>query len=256
MSYIIILLEGNPMYAEYTGATVGELVAQRPRRSKVFEQYGIDYCCGGKKPLTLACAEKAVDFDSVARDLANTDAQPRDPSEVDWTKASLTDLADHIVEKHHEYLREALPRISGLTAKVAEVHGGRRPELREVKYVFDGLRAELETHMMKEEQILFPMLRQLESPNPVPEFHCGTVQNPIRVMEHEHDSAGMALARLNKLTEGYVPPEDACGTYRAMLDALAELEEDLHVHIHKENEILFPRGAALEEQRIDEANAF
>lgn len=244
------------MYAEYTGATVGELVAEKPRRSKVFEQYGIDYCCGGKKPLSLACAEKALDFDSVARDLANADAQPADPSEVDWTKASLTDLADHIVETHHEYLRQALPRISALTGKVAEVHGGRRPELREVKYVYEGLRAELESHMMKEEQILFPMLRQLESSNGAPSFHCGTVQNPIRVMEHEHDSAGMALARMSTLTNGYTIPEDACGTYRAMLDALSELEQDLHIHIHKENEILFPRGAALEQRRVDEDNAF
>ena len=234
--------------ANYTEATVGQLVTERPRRSKVFENYGIDYCCGGKKPLQEACNEKQIDLGEVIKDLEKIDRQPRDSSEVDWTQKSMTELADHIEVTHHAYLREALPRISALSEKVARAHAPRHPEVVDVKQTFEGLRQELESHMMKEEQILFPMLRQLDQASAAPSFHCGSVRNPISVMEHEHDTAGNALARLHELTRGYTPPDDACGTFRAMLDALAELETDLHEHIHKENEILFPRGAEREAQ--------
>jgi regulator of cell morphogenesis and NO signaling len=234
------------MTTTYTNTTVGQLVTERPRRSKVFEQYGIDYCCGGKKPLSDACEEKKIDLSAVISDLQKLDAQPREGSEIDWTQRPLAELADHIEKTHHVFLRQALPRISALTGKVADVHGPRKPELLDVHATFKMLRAELESHMMKEEMVLFPMLRELDTASAAPSFHCGSVRNPISAMEHEHDVAGDALAKLEKLTSGYVVPEDACGTYRAMLDALAELQTDTHEHIHKENEILFPRGAARE----------
>jgi regulator of cell morphogenesis and NO signaling len=158
----------------------------------------------------------------------------------------MTELADHIEQTHHAYLREELPRLTGLVGKIREVHGERHPKLVEVQRVFLGLRDELMMHMMKEEQVLFPMIRQMEASDNEPSFDCGSVDNPIRVMEHEHDNAGNALARLNELTGGYLPPADACNTYRATLSGLQELELDLHLHIHKENNILFPRASERE----------
>jgi regulator of cell morphogenesis and NO signaling len=225
--------------------TVGEMVAERPGRSRVFEELGIDYCCGGKMPLEQACREKGLDAGEVLERLESADAgSPGD--ERDWNEASMTELADHIEQTHHVYLRNELPRLTGLTARIREVHGSNHPELVEVERTFLGLREELESHMMKEEQVLFPIIRQMEQTESPETFHCGSVNNPIRVMEHEHDNAGQALSRLRELTGDYNPPEDACGTYRATLDALRELELDLHLHIHKENNVLFPRASRRE----------
>ncbi|MEP0841441.1 MAG: iron-sulfur cluster repair di-iron protein [Phycisphaerae bacterium] len=226
-------------------ATVGQLVAERPSRARVFERFEIDYCCGGKQPLAEACAERGLDPESVLAELRAADAAPH-PSETDWTTAPLGDLCDHIVAAHHAYLRRELPRLEAMSEKVAEVHGRREPHLRELAAVFAALHEELDQHMAKEEQVLFPLVRLLESSTALPSFHCGSVANPIRVMEHEHDDAGAALTRMRRLTGGYAPPPEACNTYRALLDGLAELEADLHRHIHKENNILFPRAAALE----------
>lgn len=225
--------------------TVGELVAERAGRSRIFEELGIDYCCGGRKPLEQACAELGLDLQQVLQQLEESDREPV-PDERDWTQAKMTELADHIEQTHHVYLRNELPRLTELTGKVGRVHGENHPELVEVNSVFLGLRAELESHMQKEEQILFPIIRELESADAARGFHCGSVNNPIRVMEHEHDNAGRALSRLRELTGGYQVPGDACGTYRAMLDALEHLEKDLHLHIHKENNILFPRASRRE----------
>lgn len=225
--------------------TVAELVTERPARARVMERYGIDYCCGGKRPLSEAVAKRGVDAERVVADLEAVDAGPaRD--ERDWTAAPLAELIEHIVSTHHAYLRQELPRLSPMVDKVRRVHGERHGELVECQAVFEGLRAELQSHMMKEEQNFFPMVAQMEAAQSVEGGHCGSVSNPIRQMEHEHDTAGSALERLRTLTGDYGPPADACNTYRAMLDSLAELEADLHQHIHKENNILFPRAAELE----------
>jgi regulator of cell morphogenesis and NO signaling len=239
------------MSAIDTQRTVGELVAQRPARAIVFEKYGIDYCCGGGKPLAQACQERGVDFEAVTKELRNSDAAPQ-PPQRDWTKASLTELADHIVSTHHAFLREQLPRLDQLTAKVASVHGEHRPELRTLREVFVGFRQELESHMYKEEQILFPMCRTLEQSDSSapPAFHCGSIANPIRVMIMEHDHAGDALGQMRTLTAGYRVPAEACGSYRAMLDGLESLEKDMHQHVHKENNILFPRAAQAEAELV------
>jgi len=154
----------------------------------------------------------------------------------------LTELADHIEQVHHTYLKAELPRLDAMTEKVLEVHGESDPRLADVRRAFVGLHQELSSHLMKEEQILFPMIRQLESSSHVPAFHCGSVANPIRQMEYEHDSAGKALAVMRASTDDYRPPEWACNTYRAMLDGLKQLEWDLHQHIHKENNVLFPKA--------------
>jgi regulator of cell morphogenesis and NO signaling len=229
-------------------ATVGQLVAERPARARVFERFGIDYCCGGKKPLTQACHEKGVDVNAVMQELSQADARPS-AEERDWSKASLTELADHIEATHHQYLKAELPRLASLTQKVASVHGQRHPELIEVFQIFAEFKQELDAHLMKEEQILFPMIRQLEASAEPVQFHCGSIQNPIRVMVMEHDSAGDALQRMRELTQDYAVPADACNTYRAMLDALTQLEADMHQHVHKENNILFPRAVEAEVRR-------
>jgi regulator of cell morphogenesis and NO signaling len=224
-------------------STVGEWVADRPHRSRVFEELGIDYCCGGKTSLAEACREKGLDRETVIESLLRENSGE---DQRNWANASLTELADHIEATHHAYLRSEMPQLSGLTAKVAQVHGPRHAELAEVVTVFAGLAAELDAHMVKEEQILFPMIRQLERADGRPASHCGSIANPIRVMEYEHDQAGNALAHLHQLTNGYSCPPDACNSWRAMCDGLRRFEADLHEHIHKENNILFPRAMQLE----------
>lgn len=228
-----------------TDVTVGELVAERPGRSRVFEQLGIDYCCGGKKPLAEVCGAKGLDPQTVVKMLLAIE-QAGEPREPDCQAMSLTELADHIEATHHAYLREELPRLSRLVGRIAEVHGQRRPELVELSAVFGDFVAEIESHMLKEEDVLFPMIRQIDGASSPPSFHCGSLANPIRVMELEHDGAGNALARMRELTNGFVPPEDACNTYRAAFDALAGLEANMHQHVHKENNILFPRALEVE----------
>lgn len=234
------------MSVDYLSTPVSQLVTDRPERFRVFEKWGIDYCCGGKGPLGEACAAQGLDADAVVADLAASDARVPEEAEGDWATATIPDLVENIVSTHHAYLQQALPELRKLSAQVVAAHAERHPELAEVREVLLGLAAELDSHLMKEEQILFPLCLQLSQASTLPESHCGTVQNPIRVMEFEHDSAGRALARLRELTADYTPPADACPTYRAFLQTLAELEVDLHRHIHKENHILFPRAIALE----------
>lgn len=235
------------MSANLLESTVGELVRERPARSRVFENYGIDYCCGGRKPLGQACAERQVPAETVLDALAQLDASPGS-SEIDWATRPMSALIDHIVASHHAYLWKELPRLEYLVGRVVAAHGERHPELPHVQQVFGGLKQELESHLMKEERILFPLIRQLEAAQERFTAHCGSVNNPILMMEHEHDGAGHALERLRSLTSGFIVPDGACNTYRAMLSGLAELEGDLHQHIHKENNILFPAAARRERE--------
>lgn len=226
--------------------TVGDLVVQRPSRARVFEKLGIDYCCGGKKTLSLVIAEKGLAADQVVEALTREASEQREQGERNWASASLTDLCDHIERTHHAYLKQELPRLEFLTAKVANRHGDRIPALVEIHHVFMTMKAELESHMMKEEQVLFPICRRFDTADALPASHCGTVENPIRVMIQEHDDAGEALARIRALTNDYTPPADACNTFRATFDSLHQLEQDMHIHVHKENHILFPRAARME----------
>ena len=226
-------------------ATVGRLVAEQPARSRVFERFGIDYCCGGKNTLAQVCEGKGLAVAAVAEALSALDSVTPAP-EVDWTRATMTELADHVERTHHDYLREALPRLTKLTEKVANAHGAHDSRLVELRDLFRAFREELESHMGKEENVLFPLLRRMDGASAMPTFHCGSVQNPIRVMLAEHDDAGEALVTMRKLTDDYTAPQDACNTYRAMLDALAELEADMHQHVHLENNILFPQAEATE----------
>jgi regulator of cell morphogenesis and NO signaling len=228
--------------------TVGAIVRQHPSLSRLFEQAKVDYCCGGKKPLEVACRNQGIDPQAFLAQL-DVALASEEPSDLNVASLSLTDLADHIEQTHHTYLHSELPRLERMTAKVAAVHGDKEPRLHQIKEIFLALSQELSTHLMKEEQILFPMIRQLEASATVPSFHCGTLANPVRRMEFEHDDAGVALVHLRQLTDDYTPPEWACNTYRAMLDALAKFERDMHQHIHKENNVLFPRAVELEQQK-------
>jgi regulator of cell morphogenesis and NO signaling len=226
--------------------TVGTIVRDRPSLSRLFEQAHVDYCCGGKKTLAEACRQQGIDPQVFLSELEDFAAQET-VAEVNLAALSLSELADHIERIHHAYLHTELPRLEQLVTKVAAVHGDKEPRLNQIKDVFLAVSSELATHLMKEEQILFPMIRQLEASNTLPMFHCGTIANPVHRMEYEHDDAGTALAQLRQLTDGYTPPDWACNTYRAMLDALHTFELDMHQHIHKENNVLFPGAIALEQ---------
>lgn len=221
--------------------TVGQLVVECPSRARLFERLGIDYCCGGKKPLAQACREKGLDYGAVVQELENEQAALAQ-AERNWGSASLTDLCDHIEQTHHAYLKQELPHLEFLTNKIAVRHGDSRPALVQVRQVFAALKAEMDSHMMKEERILFPLCRQLDTLDELPSSRCGSIGNPIEVMIREHEHAGDALAQIRVLTEDYKCPSDACNTYRATFDSLQRLERDLHEHVHKENNILFPKA--------------
>ncbi|HOE97178.1 MAG TPA: iron-sulfur cluster repair di-iron protein [Candidatus Sumerlaeota bacterium] len=221
--------------------TVGAFVAERPARSRVFEKLGIDYCCGGKKPLAEVCARRNLRVEDVLQLIEAADAGPEEPA-VQPARMTLAELCDHIEQTHHALLRRELPRLAAMIEKVLNAHGQSYPWIQALQQVFHGLADELFSHMMKEEQILFPLVRKLEAGDPSAAPMIAAEHGPIHCMEAEHDSAGDALARMSELTVVYTPPQGACNTFRAMLDGLRELELDLHQHIHKENNILFPRA--------------
>lgn len=232
--------------------TVGEIAAGRPSAVRVFERYQIDYCCGGRRSVEQACQEKGVSAEQVLADVENTSSVE---TATDWTSAPLADLIDYILRKHHAYLRAELPALEYRLAKVLEAHGANHgSSLVPLEHTLQDLKAELGAHMMKEEVILFPLIKQMEAAEktgaPFRGSHCGSVNNPIRVMEHEHDDAATALREIRRVTSGYTPPPEACNTYRALLQGLQGLEADLHAHIHLENNILFRRASSLESRLV------
>jgi|SRR5579864_4029374 len=233
-----------PILNAYT--PVGQLVSDHVSRALVFERLGIDFCCGGKMPLAQVCAERGLDVNRVLRELEASDALETETERVDWSSATMTELVDHIVTKHHAYLRAELPRLETLSQKVAQVHGKQHPELLELNDTFCNLKSELDNHMLKEERVLFPYIKCLETGVPDGNFHCGSISTPITVMIYEHEAVGANLERMRALTNGYQAPADACTSYQALLAGLGDLEADLHQHVHKENNILFPKAILAE----------
>lgn len=232
-----------------TSTPLAELAASSTAAVRILEQHGLDYCCGGARSLEDAAGEKGLDAAALLSEIEQPQTGAAEGR--DWRTAPLDELADHIVNTHHEYLKLNLPAISRRLAKVAEVHGPKdAARLGAMQEIFGAMRAELEDHMHKEEVILFPFIerygRAASQGLPLPPVPFGAIAHPIRVMEREHESAGGALARLRELTAGYTLPEYACDTVRALWRGLEELEQDLHLHIHLENNILFPRAIALE----------
>ena len=233
--------------------TVGELAAGLPGAVRLFETLGIDFCCGGRVPLEEACREKNLSVDQVIGALETIkDIQQTTPSSRDWTTASLRELSRHIVENHHSYVRKEIPRINGLLDKICEVHGKNRPEFLEVRAPWSALTEELTQHMYKEEKILFPFIEHLEAWNqgsgPKPWAPFGSVQNPIRMMVHEHDSAGQLLDQIR----GRLTDRTGCNTCLEFFRSVDAFERDLHQHIHLENNLLFPRAEQLESQVAQE----
>jgi len=226
--------------------TLAALVDAHPELARELERKELDYCCGGGVSLNQACTDAGLDPDAVAEELATTlSGSARAP----WSEMDALALVDHLQQRHHRYLWDEMPRISALLDKLVAVHGARHPELDEVAACFGSIRADLEPHMMKEERVLFPMIRELAASEGLPTFHCGTLRNPISVMIVEHDAVGELLARLRRLTDGYQPPADGCATYAACYRAMAELEADTHLHVHKENNVLFPLVVRMEAER-------
>lgn len=223
--------------------TVGEIVRAAPNRARVFEKLGIDYCCGGKKPLAEICAAKGLDAGTVLKMLEVLDGLAGGEEAVDADAMSMAKLCDHIQATHHGYLREELPRLDFMTRKVAAVHGGHEPRLVEIRAVFERFAPELMAHMADEESVVFPRIRRLDATGGSASER-EELLGAIGELEREHEAAGDALARFHELTDGYAPPEWACNTFRALYDGLARLERDMHQHVHKENNVLFPRALA------------
>jgi|TARA_B100000959_G_scaffold89369_1_gene94916 regulator of cell morphogenesis and NO signaling len=225
-------------------STVAEIVLESPGLSEPLEELGIDYCCEGRKTLGVACAEKGLNPKRIISKLESETGSTE--SAVDCSAMTLSELVEHIEQVHHPFLRSELPRLEGLVQKVSEVHGESHPQFRELVLVFETLKAELLQHMQKEEQVLFPFVRELDNARTLPSFHCGSVANPIGVMEYEHDNAGRALAHMAELTGNYQPADDLCATHYALMVGLRHFQADLHLHIHKENNILFSKVKELE----------
>ncbi len=233
--------------------TVREIALESPSSIRIFEMLGIDYCCGGRKPLSDACLENNLEVAIVLAALEST-KNVRPAVEVNWATISLQRLVDHIVATHHEYVKHELPRLAVLAEKVVSRHGPTTPHLSVIQSTLAHLDAELTHHLGKEEQVLFPYIVDLESAlltaGARPASCFGTVANPIAMMTREHDAAGALLVELRKLSNGYLPPEGACPTYHAFYDGLKEFEQDLHQHIHMENNILFPRAIQMENSAL------
>ncbi|MGA9450165.1 MAG: iron-sulfur cluster repair di-iron protein, partial [Verrucomicrobiia bacterium] len=226
-----------------TETTIGEIVRAIPATSRIFENLKIDYCCGGKKSLVEVCRTKNLDSTTVIAMLAALDAPP-ETSPANPDEMTLAELCDHIEQFHHGYLREELPRLKFMTRKVTSVHGEREPRLVEVWHVFERFNEEMTTHTKKEEEAIFPVIRQLESANGGKAAAVANLKEAFAKLESEHDRAGAALVQLKVLTDGYNPPGWACNTFRALYDGLAKLEQNTHQHVHKENNVLFPRALA------------
>jgi len=233
---------------------VRDVVVRFPQARAALEALGVDYCCGGKHPLAEAAREGGMDLAvllaAVNKAIAETVTQSGHPL-VNWADASLSVLADHIVATHHTFMHRELPHAANLLAKVVRAHGPKHGEmLTKLQGVFDALRVELDAHLLKEEQVLFPSIKEMDAQvaadGTVPPMHCGSIQNPIRQMEREHENAGEALARMRAITGDYTLPTDACPTFAALYELLTRIESDLHEHIHLENNILFPRAVAME----------
>jgi len=230
-------------------ATIGEMVVENYRKAEVFRKYNLDYCCGGKRSLEDACRKKGLDPLVIQLELDELDRMSGEIRQ-DFDTWDLDALAGHIVAKHHQYVTDAVPMLYELTAKVARVHGERHPELLDIAGHFAAVAQELQMHMHKEEQVLFPYIAKMAAARRdgsilLPAFF-GSVENPIRMMEAEHESAGNNMEEIRRLSADFTPPAEACTSYRVLFAKLQEFEQDLHQHVHLENNILFPKAIQLE----------
>jgi regulator of cell morphogenesis and NO signaling len=237
--------------------TIRDLAIGIPGATRVFENFGIDYCCGGHRTLADACQTASLPFEDLVRSLEEAErASQSGGEERDWQQKSLTALAQYIIDTHHYFTRQELDRLEKLFEKVCSRHGENHPQLFEAQIAFAHLKQDLIPHMLKEEQVLFPYITRMEEAvgelRAVPPPFFGTVRNPVRMMMMEHDTAGDLLKQLRGMTDEYTTPPDACISFQTLYQALAALEADLHQHIHLENNILFPRAVEMEENSAPE----
>jgi regulator of cell morphogenesis and NO signaling len=230
--------------------TVAEIAREYTAAVPVFEAFGIDYCCGGNRPLEVACARQNVSLNVVLSNLSSALVTRPTEDERHWMVAPLAEVAEHIVGEHHSYARRELPRVAALAAKVETRHGYAFPETHEIRELIEAMSSEMFTHMLKEEEVLFPRLKAVEEAaeagkKPQPALF-GAPINPIRHMMNDHDDTGLVLKSLRRLTHRHRPPADACMSFQALYHGLEALEKDLHQHIHLENNILFPRALTFE----------
>lgn len=234
--------------------TIAEMVAADYRKANIFNQFGIDFCCGGKKTVADACAEKGLDFAQVEQALMQVDAKPAGSIHWNFQQWDTDFLTDFIVNAHHAYVRTQVPRLLAFGEKVARTHGQKWPEVKQIYAFTQALADELLAHMEKEERVLFPHIKSLaasqQNAMATPRAPFGSVQNPVRMMEVEHENAGQILHDIRALSNDFAPPAGACNTFRVWYALLREFEEDLHLHVHLENNILFPRAIALEKTTL------
>jgi len=238
---------------DLTTINIGEIVAQDFRTAAIFKKHGIDFCCKGNRTIEDACSKKGIDQDKIYSEIEKL---PGKSGEIDFTSWPLDLLADYVEKKHHRYVEEKTPIIQGFLNKLCKVHGDLHPELFEINELFNQAASELAAHMKKEEMILFPFIRKLvlmqdkDREYAAPSF--GSVENPINMMKHDHEEEGERFMKISQLTNQYTPPADACNTYRVTYAMLQEYENDLHVHIHLENNILFPGAVKMENELKEE----
>lgn len=231
--------------------TLGQIAAKDLRKAQILKKYGLDFCCGGKKTVKEACKEKGLDVAKIEQELQQAEKVP-DYRSLPYNDWSLDFLADYIVNTHHSYVRKNLPDIKAYAEKVMRVHGNDHTELLRVHQLVEDVHAELTAHLVKEERILFPYIKELVAANnnrePLHAAHFGSVQQPINMMEMEHEMVGKNLAEIREISNNYLLPGDACASYSLLYRMLDEFEDDLHLHIHLENNILFPKALEIEKQ--------
>lgn len=235
-----------------TDSVIGEIVAANYRYAAVFKKEGIDFCCNGNRTIGEACAQKGIDATELIRSLNEVEGENHHGSNVDYRSWPIDLLVDYIEKKHHRYVEQKTQEIKPYLEKIVRVHGAKHPELAEIEQLFLESAGDLATHMKKEELVLFPFIRKMAQAQITggeysrPQF--GTVENPIAMMHHEHDTEGARFRKISELSNGYVPPIDACNTYKVTFALLKEFEDDLHLHIHLENNILFSEAINMEKK--------
>ena len=224
--------------------SLGALAAKDLRKAQIFKKYGLDFCCGGKKTVKQACAEKGLDVTKIEQELQQADKMPA-TRPLPYNEWSLDFLADYIVNTHHSYVKKVLPDLRSYAAKVARVHGTQHPELLDIHQLVENLSSELSEHLVKEEQLLFPYIKDMVSATAKQDIG---IEDPVRMMETEHEMAGRDLEQIRALSNNFSLPGDACASYSLLYRMLEEFEDDLHIHVHLENNILFPKALQLQKK--------
>ena len=233
--------------------TIGDFVAENFRTAEVFKKYNIDFCCKGGRTVEEACDKKKVSPEEIYKELE--EVANRKSEDIDFNSWPLDLLADYVEKTHHRYVEEKSAMLIPYLNKLCKVHGERHPELFEINELFIGSAQDLAAHMKKEELILFPFIKQMveakKNGEPLPAPRFGTVENPVAMMKHEHEAEGERFVKIAELTNNYEFPDDACGTYQVTYKMLEDFQNDLHKHIHLENNILFPKAIAMEKNILN-----